>query len=73
MQDLYISIVVTNVGENHILLRGGVSRFHFSYLAPHIYACGGGNAIAHNWSSSEGIRIHPAPYVTETEGFFVGN
>ena len=41
MQDLYISIVVTNVGENHILLRGGVSRFHFSYLAPHTYAWGG--------------------------------
>ena len=37
MQDLYISIVVTNVGENHILLRGGVSRFHFLYLAPLIH------------------------------------
>ena len=42
MQDLYISIVVTNVDENHILLRGGVSRFHFLYLAPLIYTYEGG-------------------------------
>ena len=42
MQDLHISTVVTNDGENHIVLRGGVSRFHFSYLAPHIYAYEGG-------------------------------
>ena len=42
MQDLHISTVVTNDGENHIVLRGGVSHFHFLYLAPLIYTYEGG-------------------------------